>query len=73
MDGKRLDKVTFSITKAIKKGKRQIVTWPVDRLYDSLKSQYQKKKLEAEVKQILTVVTGKEYVANIIQKEYPLE
>lgn len=73
MDGKRLDKVTFSITKAIKKGKRQIVTWPVDRLYDSLKSQYQKKKLEAEVRQILTVVTGKECVANIIKKEYSLE
>ena len=72
MDGKHLDKVTFSITKALKKGKEQIVTWPVDALHESLKRKKQKKKLEDEVKQIFTVVTGKECVENIIQKEYPL-
>lgn len=73
MDGKRLDKVTYSVTKAVKHGKEQIVTWPVDVLYDSLKSKQQKKKLEAEVKQVLEVVTGKEYTGNIIQKEYVLK
>jgi len=73
MDGKRLDRVTFSITKAVKKGKQQIVTWPVDVLHKSLKCKSQKKKLEDEVKQILAVVTGKECAGNIIQNEYPLE
>lgn len=73
MDGKRLDKVTFSITKAVKKGKKQIVTWPVDVLHDSLKSKKQKEMLKDEVKQIFAVVTGKECIGDIIQKEYTLE
>jgi poly-gamma-glutamate synthesis protein (capsule biosynthesis protein) len=73
MDGNRVDKVTFSITKAVKKGKKQIVTWPVDVLYGSLKSKRQQENLKNEVKQILAVVTGKEYAGNIIQKEYTLE
>lgn len=73
MDGKRLDKVTFSITKAVMKDNEQIVTWPVDALYDSLKSKKQKEKLKDEVKQIYTVVTGKECVGDIVQAEYTLE
>ena len=73
MDGKRLDRVTFSITKAVMKDNEQIVTWPVDALYDSLKSKKQKEKLKDEVKQIYTVVTGKECVGDIVQAEYTLE
>lgn len=72
MDGKRLDKVTFSITKAVMKNSEQIVTWPVDALYDSLPSKKQKEKLKNEVKQILAVVTGKEHTGDIIKAEYTL-
>ena len=72
MDGRRLDKVTFSVTKAVKKGRKQIVVWPVDALYDALKGNQQKEALKNEVRQILAVVTGKEWNADIIQSEYTL-
>lgn len=73
MDGKRLDKVTFSITKAIMKDNEQIVVWPVDALYDSFQCKRQKKNLLKEVKQILAVVTGKEYDSDVIRAEYDLK
>ena len=72
MNGRRLDKVTFSVTKAVKKGRKQIVVWPVDALHDALKGNRQKEALKNEVRQILAVVTGKEWNADIIQSEYTL-
>ena len=73
MDGKRLDKVTFSITKAVMKDNEQIVVWPVDALYNSFQCKRQKKNLLKEVKQILAVVTGKEYDSDVIRAEYDLK
>lgn len=72
MDGKRLDKVTFSLTKAVMKDNEQIVVWPVDALYETL-NKGQKKALSKEVRQVLAVVTGKEYDSDVIQAEYDLK
>ena len=55
------------------RGNEQIVVWPVDALYKSFQCKRQKKNLLKEVKQILAVVTGKEYDGNIIQAEYDLK
>ena len=70
-DGKKLERVTYSILKAVQKGK-EIITWTVDELYTSLKTEKEKKELENEVKQIYKFATGNEITDEIIKREYSL-
>jgi poly-gamma-glutamate synthesis protein (capsule biosynthesis protein) len=67
---KKIVKTTFSILKAVQKRGTQLVSWPVDKLYPTLKSQKEKEKLLADVKQVYKTVTGKDAGEEIICKEY---
>ena len=55
----------------IEKGK--LVTWPVADLYDHLKTDKEKAKLEQEVQETYRIITGKELTGPVIRKEYILE
>ena len=46
--------------------------WPVADLYKTLKTDTQRARLEAEVKEVCKVVSGVELTENIIRSEYPL-
>ena len=73
LEDKKLEKVTFSILKGVEKKGTQLVSWPVDELYRSLKSKKEKEKLEKDVRQVYRYVTGKEMDGEVIRKEYLLE
>lgn len=72
MDGKSLDHVTFSLTKAVRNGKKQLSVWPVDALYNSLKTAGRRKKLEKEVREVYAIVTGRAIEGDVIRQEYEL-
>lgn len=69
---KKLEKVTFSILKAVKKHGKQLVSWPVDKLYDSLKSKKEKEKLKSDICKVYEEVCNKKLEGDIIKKEYIL-
>ena len=71
LDGSKVEKVTFSILKAVEKKGEQLVSWPVDELYEIL-GKKDRAKLEKDVKQVLKYVTGKDITENVIQREYQL-
>ena len=72
IEDNKIAKTTFSILKAIEKKGKLLVSYPVDVLYNSLKSKKAKALLEDEVKAIYKTVRGIELGENIIQKEYDL-
>ena len=51
LDGKKFEKVTFSILKAVEKRGKMMVSWPVDELYASLKTQKEKDELKNHISQ----------------------
>ena len=71
-DGKELQKITFSLTKAVEKKGGKMVVWPVDALYDALKSQKEKARLMKEVKTVYRFFTTEELTDDPIRREYPL-
>ena len=73
MDGKKLEKVTFSILKGVEKKGTQLVSWPVDELYRTLKTEKEKALLKRHVCQVYEYVTGKIPVGEVIRREYELE
>lgn len=73
IDEKKLSKVTFSILKGVEKRGKQLVSWPVDVLYNELVNPKEKIKLEKDVKQVYKYVTGKDLSDDIIRREYVLE
>lgn len=73
LNGNKLEKVTFSILKAVEKRGKQLVSWPVDELYKTLKSQKERQLLEKHVRQVYQYVTGKAPVDEVIRREYTLE
>ncbi len=73
IEDKKIEKVTFSILKAVEKRKKLLVSWPVDELYDELKTQKEKDKLKKDVAKVYKYVTGKEPTGDIIKREYVLE
>lgn len=73
IDDKKVTKVTFSILKAVERHGKQLVSWPVDELYKTLKRKKDKERLEKDVKQIYKWVAGEDILENIIQREYTLE
>lgn len=72
VEDKKIVKTTFSILKAVEKKGKLLVSYPVDVLYDSLKSKKAKVKLLEEVKTIYKTVKGHYPKSNIIKKEYDL-
>lgn len=72
IDGGKLVSASFSIIKIVEQ-KGAITVWPVDELYEALKSEQDKALLEKEVQQIYCQVTGATLKDTIIRREYPLQ
>lgn len=72
VDGKKIERVTFSILKAVAKRGKQLVSYPVDELYATLKSERAKRRLERDVRQVLSWVIGNVPDGELIQREYEL-
>ncbi len=73
IEGKKVEKVTYSILKGVEKRGKQLISWPVDELYKTLKSKKQKKKLEEDVCRVYKYITGQDLTENIIRREYVLK
>lgn len=73
LDGTKIEKVTYSILKAVETRGNLLVSWPVDELYKTLNTQKERDLLMKDVRQVLGYVTGKEPEGEVIQKEYLLE
>ncbi len=71
-EGAKIEKVTFSILKAVEKKGELLVAWPVDALYATLKNEREKEKLIRDVRQVYGYVTDGEISGEVIQKEYLL-
>ncbi len=72
LDGNKIEKTTFTIAKAVQERGKQIVNWPVDELYASLKSKRAKKKLLNDIRQVYRYATDSELPEGEILREYPL-
>ena len=69
-DGKTLDKITFSLLKAVEKKGSQMVVWPVDQLYTTLKTKKEEARLIREVKQAYRYFMRAELEGEPIRAEY---
>ncbi len=71
IEDKKIVKTTFSVLKIVEKRGKLMKNYPVDKLYEELKTEKQREALKKDVKQILETVKG---VADdqIIKKEYEL-
>ena len=72
VEGKRIAKVTFSMLKNCVSSDEQIASYPVDELYNSLKSEKEKKALRKEIRHLYGRVTGNVLRENIVRQEYDL-
>lgn len=72
MNGKEIEKTTFSIIKGVQKKGEKLVSWPVDELYKTLTNEKDKKKLEKDVRQVYKYAMGKDIEGEVFQKEYVL-
>ena len=59
IDEKGMNKITFSVIKMIENKKQSLTIYPVDKLYNELKSVKEKEQLLKDTKQIYTTVTGR--------------
>ena len=71
-EGKTVVKTTVSILKAVEKRGKQLVSWPVDELYETLTAKEQKK-LEADVQKVLGWAFDGKYDGPTIQREYEVK
>lgn len=71
IEDKKIVKTTFSVLKIVEKRGKLMKSYPVDKLYETLKTEKQRRALINDVKKILDVVKG---VADdeVIKKEYDL-
>ena len=72
VEGGKIEKITFSILKAVEKRGKQMVVYPVDVLYGELKREKERKELKEHVAKVYKYAIGKEPDGEIIQKEYKL-
>jgi len=72
VDGGKIEKTTFSITKAVRGKTGQICAWPVDELHKTL-SEKEQALLEADVRQIYKMVNCKDLKDTVIRREYDLD
>ena len=72
VEDKKIVKTTFSILKAVEKRGKLLVSYPVDVLYNKLKSKKEREELLCEVKQIYKTIKDCEIDGEIIKKEYDL-
>ena len=63
IDGKRIQRTTFTILKIIEEKRTMLSVWPVDKLSEPN---------EKEIKQIYKVVTNRELIGSVIRPEYEL-
>ena len=71
LEGNQVIKTTVSILKAVEKRGQQLVSWPVDELYETLEG-WEKARLEQDVRQVLGYLFDGKYDKKIILREYEL-
>ena len=72
VEGGKIVKTTFSILKGVQKKGKQLVSWPVDKLYASLKTQKEKDDLEYDVRKVYTIITKASLQGDAFRKEYEI-
>ncbi len=73
VEDRKIQKVTFSILLNHAVPGSQISGYPVDELYQTLKTAEERKKLEKEVKRVYGIVAGRMLKGEVIRREYALE
>ena len=71
LEGSKVVKTTVSILKAVEKRGTQLVSWPIDELYETL-SDRDKAKLERDVRQVLGYLFDGKYQGETILREYEI-
>jgi len=72
VEDKKIVRTTFSILKGVQKKGRQLVSWPVDKLYASLTSEKEREDLEYDVRKVYTIITKRNLEGDVFRKEYDL-
>ena len=72
VEDKAISKVTFSMMKNIRDRGGQIVSYPVDELYTSLKTQKERDMLMKEIRHLYGRITGGVLHGDIVRREYEL-
>ena len=72
VEDKKIAKVTFSMMKNCVMPDGQIASCPVDTLYNSLKTEAEKKALEKEIRHLYGRITGNVLKEDIVRQEYAL-
>jgi poly-gamma-glutamate synthesis protein (capsule biosynthesis protein) len=72
VEDKKITRASFSMLKNYVDRDGQISSYPVDELYDSLKCEKEKKKLELEIRHLYGIVTGHVLTDNPVRREYEL-
>ena len=70
-EGSRITKTTFSLLRMTRKKGGQVLTWPVDELYETL-DEKGREKLKKEVSQAYRIVNECELEEPVIRREYTL-
>lgn len=72
VEGKKIEKVTFSMIKNYEKRGTQVSGYPVDKLYASLPEGKEKEQMEKDIKKLYGTITGKPMDTLDIRSEYDL-
>lgn len=72
IEDKTLVKTTFSILKGVQTRGKQLVSWPVDRLYAAMNREKEKRALEYDVRKVYTIITKTGLEGEAFRAEYDL-
>ena len=72
VEDKKIMRTTFSVFKALRKYGKQVEVWPIDKLYENLKSQKAKEQLKRDMQRLFTIVCKASLTENIIRREYEI-
>ena len=72
VEDKKIVKTTFSILKGLQKKGKQLVSWPVDKLYATLTDEKEKAQLEYDVRKTYTIITKTSLEGEVFRKEYEI-
>ena len=73
VEEKQIAKVTFSMMKNYISPDGQIASYPVDKLYGTLKSEKEKKALEKDIRHLYGTITGRALTGDLLRKEYEVQ
>jgi len=72
VEDKKIVRTTFSVFKSLRKYGKQVEVWPIDKLYENLKSKKAKEQLKRDMQRLFTIVCKASLTENIIRREYEI-